>query len=109
MQYGCQNGFIEQKSHLVHKIYSLKGMQYIKIGVFEYANVKYVNYKTKMAVKMASTGKGDTTVPRRAAIEACNLQKLGVLSTLSKKKLRWKSELATKMASVSKKCTEMKL
>ena len=74
MQDGCQNGFIEQKSHLVHKIYSLKGMQCIKIGVFEYAKVKYVNYKSKMASKMASTGKGDTIVPRRAATEACILQ-----------------------------------
>ena len=38
-----------------------------------------------MAAKMASTGKGDTTVPRRAATEVCNLQKVGVLSMLIKK------------------------
>ena len=33
---------LKKKSHLVHKIYSLKGMQCIEIGVFEYAKFKYV-------------------------------------------------------------------
>ena len=75
MQYGCQNGFIEQKSHLVHKIYSLKGMQCIKRGVFEYAKFKYVKYKFKIAAKMASTSKGDTTDPKRAATETYNTSK----------------------------------
>ena len=53
-----------------------------------------------MAVKTASTGKGDTTGPKRAATEACNLQKLTVSNMLSK--LQWESEFSTELASVSK-------
>ena len=40
-----------------------------------------------MAAKMVSTGKGDTTVPKRAATEACNTSNIRGFEYLKLKKI----------------------